>query len=93
MTDLIDPDTMETATEKRKEELIATYLKTKFQTDETKKEITPYPEEMIPNKESLNHLILRADLRKTTGFDYIPYEIMKFKEFRNIILRDTKTLI
>ena len=93
MTDLIDPETMETATERRKEELIATYLKTKFQTNETKGETIVYPEEMIPNQESLDQLILKADLRKTTGFDYIPYEIMKHKEFRNIILRDTRNLI
>ena len=48
---------------------------------------------MIPNEDSLNQLILKADLRKTTGYDYIPYEAMKYKEFRKIIIRDTKKLI
>ena len=54
MTDLIDPETMEMATEKRKEDLIATYLKTKFQTNEKREETAIYPQEMIPNQESLD---------------------------------------
>ena len=32
---------------------------------------------MIPTLDTINYLILHADLRKTTGYDYIPYQAMK----------------
>lgn len=43
---------------------------------------------MISDNETLKYLYLNADLRKTIGYDYIPYEALKYKKCRDIILRD-----
>ena len=77
MTDLIDPITNEAATDERKQEIIQQYLEEKFSKEEEFIN-TKYPESMLPSSESLKVLHLNADLRKTIGYDYIPYEAIKY---------------
>ena len=87
MVDLIDPSSNEPAQGKRKEELIKEYLINKFE-KVTPLDDTTYPVQLIPNKDTIEYLRANADLRKTTGYDYIPYQALKYAEFRHIVLRD-----
>ena len=57
--------------------IIQKYLKEKFSTPEPLDEGQTFHKEHIPNIDDMNQLIARADLSKTTGYDYIPYSILK----------------
>ena len=48
---------------------------------------------MIPPKRIIDYLGTNADLRKTTGYDYIPYEALKYEECREMIHRDLKEML
>jgi len=43
--------------------------------------------------ETLNYLSQNADLRKTTGYDYIPYTALAYKKLREIIHKDLTELL
>ena len=43
--------------------------------------------------ETIKYLYLNADLRKTTGYDFIPYKALAYPQFRDILLRDLRKLI
>ena len=34
---------------------------------------------MIPDMDTINYLTRNADLRKTTGYDYIPYKALEYE--------------
>ena len=47
---------------------------------------------MIPTLETIEYLAWNANLSKTTGFDYIPMEALKYEEFRYMIQKDIKKM-
>ena len=88
----MDPTTNEPAPELLKEKLIKTYLTNKF--EEVKPlESTSYPLELIPDMETIEYLRANADLRKTTGYDFIPYQALKYKVFREIVAKDLQQML
>ena len=48
---------------------------------------------MIPTMETINYLQQNADLRKTTGYDYIPYMALMYPKFREIVFRDLTNIL
>ena len=92
MQDIIDPQTQKTATDTRKQKIIETYLKQKFEKNTEQPEPTEYPISMIPTLETIEYLAWNANLSKTTGFDYIPMEALKYEEFRHMIQKDIKKM-
>ena len=77
MQNIIDPLTDEIANETREYEILNQYLKEKFEGN-IKKKILIYPKSMIPNMETIEQLYRNADLKKTTGYDFIPYEALQY---------------
>ena len=57
--------------------LIQEYLQNKFESGQSLP-YNKYPLNMIPNIKTIEHINDTADLRKTTGYDYIPYTAMKY---------------
>ena len=92
MQDLVDPTTEKIADDKTKNHLLEQYLKIKFE-KEANQETWTYPREMIPTSMTINHLILHADLRKTTGFDYIPYQALTQNQFKITMERDLSKML
>jgi len=92
MKELIDPTTGEAASEERKTIIIQDYLWKKFTITKKKKQVK-YPRSMLPTKATVDYLGTNADLKKTTGYDYIPYEALKYEEFRRIIHRDLTEML
>ena len=84
MQDLLDPNTKEPATETRQTQILQEYLQNKFGQEDQIPD-TIYPTKLIPNLEDIEKLIAKADLKKTTGYDYIPYTALKYPKFREIL--------
>ena len=92
MEELLDPATNLPANEETKLTLLNKYLINKFEKATPLQEVS-YPEEFIPDIDTIEYLRKGADLRKTTGYDFIPYQALKYEQFRIIVARDLRHML
>lgn len=61
--------------------------------DKSQQEKQTYPDKFIPTMKNIEELKLVANTTKTTGHDFIPYQIIKTERGRKILLTSITRLL